>query len=143
MAPADAPAVPADDAALMKAASDARRSAYAPYSSYRVGAAVRDETGCVHVGCNVENSSFPLGTCAETNAIGAMVAAGGRKIAAIAVVGGRDETVGTCTPCGGCRQAIQEFADTATVILLLDESNTLTRRSADDLLPASFHLPPT
>lgn len=140
MVPADAPAIPADDAALVKAASDARRRAYAPYSSYRVGAAVLDETGRVHVGCNVENSSFPLGSCAETNAVGAMVAAGGRTIAAIAVVGGRNDTE-ACTPCGGCRQVIREFADPATVILLLDESGTLTRHAVADLLPASFHLP--
>lgn len=131
------------DTTLVNAAKDARRQAYAPYSSYRVGAAVLDETGRVHVGCNVENASFPLGNCAETNAIGAMVATGGRRITAIAVVGGRADTIEACTPCGGCRQAIQEFADAATVVLLLDENGTLTRHAAADLLPASFRLPGT
>jgi cytidine deaminase len=129
-----------DEAALVKAATEARRNGYAPYSNYRVGAAVLDDAGRVHVGCNVENASFPQGSCAEANAIGAMVAAGGRRIAAIAVVGGRDDPE-ACTPCGGCRQAIHEFADAVTRVLLLDETGTLTCHAADDLLPLSFRLP--
>ena len=128
-------------AALMERARQAREHAYAPFSQYRVGAAILDETGRVHIGCNVENASFPLGTCAETNAVAAMVAAGGDHIAAIAVVGGAGEP-DACTPCGGCRQVIAEFADAATRVLLLDETGGVTSHPIADLLPATFHLPP-
>ena len=128
-----------DDDRLLEAAKNVRRNAYAPYSQYQVGAALLDEVGRVHTGCNVENSAFPEGTCAEANAIAAMVAAGGRRIAAIAVAGGRDE-LEPCTPCGGCRQKIAEFADPATRILLLDTAGTPTAHTIDDLLPRSFRL---
>jgi cytidine deaminase len=129
----------ADDDRLLEAAKNARRNAYAPYSQYQVGAALVDEIGRVHTGCNVENAAFPEGTCAEANAIAAMIAAGGRRIAAIAVAGGRD-TLEPCTPCGGCRQKIAEFADPATRILLLDATGAVQERGIDDLLPDSFHL---
>lgn len=123
---------------LMEAAKNVRRNAYAPYSGYRVGAALLDEVGRVHVGCNVENSAFPEGSCAEANAIAAMVAAGGRRIAAIAVVGGRD-ALASCTPCGGCRQKIAELADDATRILLLDDGE-VTAHGITNLLPRTFRL---
>lgn len=129
----------ADDDRLLEAAKHVRRNAYAPYSKYRVGAALLDEAGRIHTGCNVENAAFPEGTCAEANAIAAMVAAGGRRIAAIAVAGGRD-TLEPCTPCGGCRQKIAEFADPATRILLLDDQNTIQAHSIDSLLPKTFQL---
>ena len=125
---------------LFQAARAVRQNAYAPHSRYLVGAALLDEVGRVHVGCNVENASFPQGSCAEGNAIGAMVAAGGRRIVAIAVVGGRDE-LELCTPCGGCRQAILEFSDPNTRVLLLGENGTVEACAIHDLLPASFHLP--
>jgi cytidine deaminase len=128
-----------DDDKLLEAATNARRNAYAPYSNYQVGAALVDEVGRVHTGCNVENAAFPEGTCAEANAIAAMAAAGGRRIAAIAVAGGRD-ALEPCTPCGGCRQKIAEFADPATRILLLDADGVLRKRTLDDLLPDSFRL---
>ena len=129
----------ADDDRLLEAAKNVRRNAYAPYSHYQVGAALLDEVGRVHTGCNVENAAFPEGTCAEANAIAAMVAAGGRRIAAIAVAGGRD-ALEPCTPCGGCRQKIAEFADPATRILLLDAAGTVTAHKTGDLLPNSFRL---
>ena len=128
-----------EDDRLLEAAKNVRRNAHAPYSHYQVGAALLDEVGRVHTGCNVENAAFPEGSCAEANAIGAMVAAGGRRIAAIAVVGGR-ESLEPCTPCGGCRQKIAEFADPATRILLLDAAGAVTAHATGDLLPDSFRL---
>jgi len=123
---------------LTRAAAAVRQSAYAPHSKFRVGAALQDELGRVHIGCNVENASFPQGSCAEANAIGAMVSAGGRRIVAIAVAGGRD-SIETCTPCGGCRQAISEFADENTRIFLQAEDGFDTY-GIEELLPHSFRL---
>ena len=128
-----------DDRAVIDAAIEARDAAYADYSSYRVGAAIIDDAGSLHVGCNVENASYPLGTCAETGAIAAMIAAGGRRIRTIAVAGGR-ETLDVCTPCGGCRQRIHEFADGETRILLLD-GGQWRAWSIEALLPEGFSLP--
>jgi len=125
---------------LINAAREARRSAYARYSGYSVGAALVDDRGHLHVGCNIENAAYPLGSCAEAGAIAAMVQQGGKKITRIAVVGGASE-IGPCTPCGGCRQRIHEFADAETVILAIDDSGDWQEYSIDDLLPASFHLP--
>ena len=129
-----------DNDDLINAAREARRSAYDRYSKFSVGAALIDDRGHLHVGCNVENAAYPLGSCAEAAAIAAMVLQGGRKIAKIAVVGGVDET-GPCTPCGGCRQRIHEFADGDTVILAIDDSGEWQEYTIDALLPASFRLP--
>ena len=128
------------DEDLISAASDARERAYARYSGYTVGAALIDDRGHLHVGCNVENAAYPLGNCAEASAIAAMVQQGGKRIVRIAVVGGPDE-VGPCTPCGGCRQRISEFADDETIILAIDDSGEWQSYKIDQLLPASFHLP--
>lgn len=128
-----------DDRALIKAASAVRPHAHAPYSGYRVGAALIDNAGNLHTGCNVENAAFPEGSCAEANAIGAMVTAGGKRIVAIAAVGGKNEPE-ACTPCGGCRQCILEFADEQTRILLLDSDGDIASFTIEDLLPASFRL---
>lgn len=141
-------------AALMDEAITVREHAHAPYSAYHVGAAVMDEQGRVHVGCNVENAAYPEGLCAEAGAIAAMVAAGGRRIRAIAVAGGHygedshgshdsyasQDNLGACTPCGGCRQKIREFADADTRILLLDGAGATVSYGIDDLLPYSFLL---
>ena len=124
---------------LIETAKAARLKAHAPYSGFRVGAAITDENGATHTGCNVENAAYPEGICAEANAIGAMISGGGRKIAMIAVVGGKDDIV-ACTPCGGCRQKIREFADAKTRIVLLGEEEKTDRYSIDDLLPAAFQL---
>jgi cytidine deaminase len=129
----------ADEKRLVDAARAVREHAYAAYSGYRVGSALLDEQGRIHTGCNVENSAFPLGSCAEANAIGAMVAAGGKRIVAIAAVGGRDG-LEACTPCGGCRQNIAEFADANTRIILLGADGQQESYPVDQLLPASFHL---
>lgn len=124
---------------LINAAKEARKNAYCRYSSYKVGAAILDDRGRLYVGCNVENASYPLGNCAEAAAIAAMVQEGGRRIERIAVVGGSREPV-PCTPCGGCRQRIQEFADEDTVIIAMDDSKDWKRYSIAELLPAGFHL---
>ncbi len=128
-----------DEQALIDAAKSVRFNSHSPYSGYRVGAAVLDNNGDLHSGCNVENAAFPEGTCAEKNAIGSMISAGGRKITAIAIVGGKDD-VEACTPCGGCRQSILEFADEDTRIILIGDRNTIERYSIEELLPASFRL---
>ena len=129
-----------DEAQLIEAAKSVRPNAHAPYSGYLVGAALIDEQGNLHTGCNVENAAYPEGTCAEANAIGSMVAAGGKKIVAIAAVGGRDE-IEACTPCGGCRQSILEFADASTRVILIGEENTIDSYTIDELLPAAFTYP--
>ncbi len=129
-----------DITTLREAAEAVRARAYARYSGFHVGAALVDEHGQVHVGANAENAAYPLGSCAEANAIGAMVSAGGRLIKTMLVVGGRDEPE-ACTPCGGCRQRIAEFADPDTDIVLLDQTGELTHFTIDTLLPASFNWP--
>ena len=128
-----------DDEALVEAAKAVREHAHAPYSHYLVGAAVLDENGRIHRGCNMENAAYPEGICAETGAIAAMVAAGGKRIVAIAAVGGRD-VLEACTPCGGCRQRIAEFADGDTRIILLDHQGLPRHHKIQDLLPGSFVL---
>jgi cytidine deaminase len=125
---------------LINAAMEARGHAYSPYSGFAVGAAIVDDRGRLHVGCNVENAAYPLGNCAEAAAIAAMVQEGGKTITKIAVAGGSG-VVGPCTPCGGCRQRIAEFADESTIVLAIDDSGAWQEFSIADLLPASFHLP--
>lgn len=124
---------------LLDLAKQVRSRAYAPFSGYRVGAAIVDSDGNVHSGCNVENAAYPEGICAETNAIGSMVAAGGKKIARIVVVGGRDG-LDPCTPCGGCRQRIREFSDDDTIVAVVGAGGSLERFTIDELLPESFKL---
>jgi cytidine deaminase len=128
-----------DEQQLIDAAKEVRLNAHAPYSGYLVGAALIDDTGKVHTGCNVENAAFPEGTCAEANAIGSMVAAGGKSIVAIAAVGGKNE-IEACTPCGGCRQSIREFSDGNTRVILIGAGNHIHSYSIDELLPAAFQL---
>ncbi|HUG62202.1 MAG TPA: cytidine deaminase, partial [Methylomirabilota bacterium] len=105
----------ADFETLFAAAAAARAKAHAPYSRFSVGAALIDEDGRVHAGCNIENAAYPEGWCAETTAIGHFVMAGGRRIVEALVVAERIDLERTpggrfCTPCGGCRQRLAEFA---------------------------------
>jgi homotetrameric cytidine deaminase len=118
-------------ALLLEAARAAMRNAHAPYSKFPVGAAIRGAAGGIHVGANVENAAYPQGQCAEASAIGAMVAAGETKIAAVAVVA---EKLGVCPPCGGCRQRLSEFGAADTPVHLGDEMTT----TLGELLPLSF-----
>ena len=130
-----------DEQQLIDAAKKVRVHAHAPYSGYRVGAALMDDNGQLHCGCNVENAAFPIGSCAEANAICSMVAAGGSRIVAIAAVGGAED-IEACTPCGGCRQSIREFSDENTRIILIGDGHKITSYSIDEMLPASFSLKP-
>ncbi len=132
----------AQEGALLQAAGAARQHAYAPYSRFRVGAAVLDEQGRVHAGCNVENAAYPQGVCAEAAALSAMVLAGGRRAAALLVVGEGPPWV---TPCGGCRQKLREFAAPDTPVLVADDQGVQCRFTLEELLPHGFgpeHLPP-
>lgn len=139
--PVDSP----DDATmqgLLAAARAARERAYAPYSRFAVGAALLDEQGRVHAGCNVENAAYPLTQCAEAGAIGALVLAGGKRILAAVVVGVAEQPV---TPCGGCRQRLRELAADEAPIWVADLHTVRGRFTLGQLLPASFgpgHLTP-
>jgi len=127
---------PAPD--LFAAALSARRNAHAPYSRFAVGAAIRAEDGAILAGCNVENAAYPQGQCAEATAIGLMVAGGRRRILEIAVVGGEAGSGVICTPCGGCRQRIREFAGPGTPIHVYDAGGWRASFTLDQLLPHSF-----
>ena len=138
--------MPDDDgfplAALLAAARAARVRAYAPYSRFHVGAALLDDQGRIHAGCNVENAAYPQGQCAEATAIGHLVMAGGARILAAVVVGVADAPV---TPCGGCRQRLREFAADDCPIWVADLDVVRARFTLGELLPASFgpsHLSP-
>jgi cytidine deaminase len=124
---------------LFAAAAAARAKAYAPYSRFTVGAAIRDADGHVHAGCNIENAAYPIGHCAEASAIAAMVMAGAGTIAEIAVVGGRrDAAEVLCPPCGGCRQRIREFGGQTALVHMRDGDGAVTSMTLEALLPLSF-----
>ena len=120
---------------LFQIARRAMLNAYAPYSEFRVGAAVLAEDGKIYAGCNTENISDPCGTCAEAGAIAAMAAAGARKIAKILIVSDGKTLV---TPCGACLQRIKEFADDNTEIILSDENENERILSISEFLPHAF-----
>ena len=122
-------------AALVAAARNARVRAYAPYSRFQVGAALLDEHGRLHAGCNVENAAYPQGQCAEATAIGALVMAGGTRIVAAAVVGVSDQPA---TPCAGCRQRLREVEADDCPIWMADLHAVVARATLGLLLPASF-----
>ncbi len=138
MAPSSAPGT-IDDAALLQAAEAALRQAYAKYSGFRVGAALLTANGRVFSGCNVEIISFPVGQCAERNAIAAAVLGEGpaMRIARLVVAAEFRGGAAACSPCGACRQAIVEFGADAAV-LYRDATAALIVKSARDLLPESF-----
>jgi len=123
---------------LLAAARAVRERAYAPYSKFLVGAAVLDEQGRVHAGCNVENAAYPQGWCAETSALAQMVAAGGRQVLAAAVVGVAGDPDVVVTPCGGCRQKLREFAAADCPVWAADLHAVRARYTLEQLLPASF-----
>ena len=120
---------------LLTAARAVRGRAHAPYSKYRVGAAVLDERGRVHVGCNVENASYGLTVCAERNAVAAAVAAGAKRIRAAAVT-----TADAGTPCGACRQVLAELGAAAMPILVARPSGAPRATTLGALLPDAFAL---
>ncbi len=120
---------------LMDEARSVRENAHAPYSKFKVGAAVQTASGAIYRGCNVENVAYPEGTCAEAGAIAAMVAAGERDIRAVAVIADSPDPV---SPCGGCRQKIAEFASADVVVTLGTVDGGLFETTVGDLLPGAF-----
>ena len=120
---------------LFDAAFAVQQRAHAPYSRFHVGAAALDESGRIHVGCNVENAAYPQGLCAEAAAIAALVAQGGKRVRALLVLGNGRELV---TPCGGCRQRLREFADADTPVLVADRNGVRKEFTLGELLPHSF-----
>lgn len=114
---------------------NAMQNAYAPYSNYKVGALIISENGAKHIGCNVENASYPQGQCAESSAISAMIVSGDKYIKQIYIM---SEDKAGATPCGGCRQRIREFSDSETLIKLCSSDKTVKTLSISDLLPHSF-----
>jgi cytidine deaminase len=122
-------------AELFAAAKAAQAAAYAPYSRFKVGAAVRAASGALYSGCNVENAAYPEGVCAEASAISAMALAGERRIAEILVIGDGEAL---CTPCGGCRQRIREFADGETLVHVAGPEGVRASFTLAELLPHSF-----
>lgn len=122
---------------LIAAAKAALDKAYAPYSDHPVGAAVLADDGTIHVGCNVENAAYPLGSCAEATAIANMVLSGQQQLRHVVIVGPGDHL---CTPCGGCRQKIREFAGSfeVPVTICSSEGAILLETDSATLLPHSF-----
>ena len=121
---------------LLNAAKAVRENAYAPYSEFRVGAAILAEDGRIYIGCNVENGSYGLSICAEQNALSTMIAAGGRILPlAIAIAGTPGKP---CYPCGACRQILSEFNPSVKVVL--ESGEDLSVRSMEDYLPLRFVL---
>jgi len=131
--------------AMLLAARSAHEKAYAPYSNYPVGAAVLDDQGRIHAGCNVENAAYPQGLCAEAAALAAMVLAGSTRAQAVLVVGGGDAATGWITPCGGCRQKLREFGAPDLPIFSANPKAIGPVHTLAQLLPESFgpdHLNP-
>ncbi len=126
------------DKQLMELAVQAREMAYAPYSGFRVGAALLGKSGKVYTGCNVENAGYSPTNCAERTALFKAISEGEREFLSIAIVGGRYESIADfCAPCGVCRQALAEFCDADFRVLLgnLDKVQVFT---FGELLPFAF-----
>lgn len=123
------------DRELREKAREARRKAYAPYSNFLVGAALRTKEGLIFTGANVENASYPLGCCAERVAIYTAVAAGYREFERMVIVG---EGPGPLAPCGGCRQVMREFGDFEVVLASAGEDTPTFTHQVSELLPLSF-----
>jgi homotetrameric cytidine deaminase len=121
--------------ALLRAADAAMRNAYAPYSHFKVGAAVRGASGAIYAAANVENAAYPQSQCAEASALGVMVAAGETALTEVAVVGEKAEH---CSPCGGCRQRLSEFGQPETPVHMGRPGATPRTVTLGDLLPGSF-----
>jgi cytidine deaminase len=120
---------------LKNAAIAVRENAYAPYSHFKVGAAVRGASGTVYAGCNVENAAYPEGTCAEAGAIAAMVAAGETNLTEVYVVAGADAPG---TPCGGCRQKLSEFGAGDVRVTMANVQGEEIHMTLAELLPGAF-----
>ena len=121
---------------MLKAALAAREHAHAKYSGFKVGACVKSDDGRLFAGCNVENMAYPQGQCAEASAIGAMVAAGGKSVVEVVVVADGEPL---CTPCGGCRQRLSEFASPDVVVHIAGLDGIRESFTMGELLPHAFH----
>ena len=127
--------MPAPSEKMIALAREVMNRAYAPYSNFRVGAVLRGANGKLYAGCNVENSAYPLGTCAEAAAIAAMVADGERRIVEAVVMGEGGVLI---APCGGCRQHMHEFAADTVPIHLCDRTGVRRTVTMGELLPLAF-----
>lgn len=121
---------------LVEKAKEASKNAYAPYSDFRVGACVLTEKGNIYSGCNFENASYGLSICAERNAIGTAITNGETKIKAIAIY---SPNMYNCTPCGACRQVINEFKTDETVVITIAGDKIIVK-TIEELLPGGFEL---
>jgi cytidine deaminase len=121
---------------LFEAAKAARENAYARYSNFKVGAAILAADGKIYPGCNVENAAYPQGVCAEAGAISAMVLAGQQQIEEVVVIA----DAALCTPCGGCRQKLKEFAGGSVKVHIANLDGIRRTFTMDELLPAGFQL---
>ncbi|WP_011582964.1 MULTISPECIES: cytidine deaminase [Chelativorans] len=124
---------------LFAAAKAAMERAYAPYSRFPVGAAIRTDAGAIHAGCNIENASYPEGWCAETTALGHMVMAGGGRVSEIAVVA---EKMPKIVPCGGCRQRLSEFVTADAKLHLCSPTGVVETIPFSSVFPRAFDLEP-
>ena len=131
MPASDAPSGPS----LRAPAAAVRENAHAPYSNFKVGAAIRATSGSVYVGCNVENVAYPEGTCAEVGAIAAMVASGETELAEVYVIADCPSPV---PPCGGCRQKLKEFGAADVAVTLATTDGVEMKTTIGDLLPGAF-----
>ncbi|MFT2089930.1 cytidine deaminase [Paraglaciecola sp. 2405UD69-4] len=120
---------------LLELASKAQSKAYAPYSNFKVGAAIFDNNQKHHGGCNVENASYPLCQCAEAGAIASMIASGSQSITEILILSPNNDF---CPPCGGCRQKIAEFANEKTLVHLAKQNGDVKTVNFSELLPLAF-----
>lgn len=124
---------------LMELAEQARTAAYAPYSAYRVGAALLCADGTVYTGCNIENAAFTPTVCAERVAFFKAVSEGKLRFTAMAVAGGKGKSAGAdCAPCGVCRQVMQEFCDPDTFLVLIRQGGKVQSCLLRELLPMGF-----
>lgn len=121
---------------LFRTAHNSMLKAYAPYSQFLVGAAILSENNNIYSGCNVENISYPCGTCAEQSAISAMVVGGDRLIKEILIISKGTELI---SPCGACRQRILEFSDMDTIIHLANDNGIQKTLKISEILPFAFN----
>lgn len=130
-----------DSGFLVKKALEAQRQAYAPYSRFRVGAALLCADGSIYTGCNIENASYPATNCAERTAVFKAVSEGKQEFLALAIVGnpeGREEEREMCAPCGICRQVLSEFSDGSMRIILGKSEYEYEEYTLKELLPLQF-----
>ena len=129
-----------DEKNLIELAYHARESAYAPYSGFRVGAALLAKSGKIYLGCNIENAAYGPSNCAERTAFFKAVSEGERTFDAIGIVGGKGEERGDqmCSPCGVCRQALYEFGGPKLTVIMAKDENDYIVTTLGDLLPYGF-----